>query len=98
MTLKGLSNRLKIKTPMVRKIAVMDLIKRQDEFGVAKVAQVLLKHLPAESNPQLQVRIIEFLGQSRITEAIEPLEALTSDNPPVADAVRRAVEALRNQQ
>jgi hypothetical protein len=86
-SLKGLSNRLKIKTPMVRKIAIMDLIHRHEELGTAQAAAVLLEHLGRETQAALQVRVIDFLGKVRCSEARETLEALAGES-------RETLEAL----
>lgn len=78
-SLKGLSNRLKIKSKMVRKIAIMDLIKHQAQLGTKEVIDVLALHLEREDQPALQLRVIEFLVNSGGAAALPLLQKLAAD-------------------
>lgn len=74
-SLKGLSNRLKIKSRMVRKIAIMDLIHRHAELGTSQVVSVLIAHLEREDQPALQLRVIEFI-ECHLDESLAALPVL----------------------
>lgn len=78
-TLKGLSNRLKIKTTMVRKIAIMDLIHRHEELDTTQVVLVLASHLSRESQSALQSRILDFLVSLGDQAALPLLQQLAKD-------------------
>lgn len=78
---------------MVRKIAIMDLIKRHDELDTAQVVQVLTAHLEREDQPALQLRVVEFI-ESHLTHAaaaLPVLEKLVADEATDAQ-VKTAVE------
>lgn len=62
-TLKGLANRLKMPKPMVRKIAIMDLIHRDQQQPDDQAAAVLRDHLGRETDPDLRARIEQYLAQ-----------------------------------
>lgn len=59
-----LRNRLRLRSALARKLAVMDLIRRQEEFGRAEVRQVLTTHLEKEANEAIRQRITAALEEA----------------------------------
>lgn len=96
--LKGLRNRLKIKSPMVRKIAIIDLIKLHESIHTSDVPQALTAHLEKEDHPPLQLRVISFLVHAHYKPALDVMEKLASDeetDASVKTALADAMEKLR---
>jgi hypothetical protein len=61
VTLKGLANRLKMPRAMVRKIALHDLIQRDQQQRDEQIAVILREHLAREEDAALRQRIEEHL-------------------------------------
>ena len=96
--LRGLRNRLKIKSPMVRKIAIIDLVKLHESVHTTDVPHALAEHLQQEAHPPLQLRLISFLMHTRYTPAIEVMEQLAAredTDEAVKAALADAIDKLR---
>ena len=95
-TLKGLSNRLKIKSKMVHKIAIMDLIHRHAELDTPQVVAALAAYLEREDQPALQLRVIEFFEShpAEAQAALPVLEKIVADNATDAQVKTTAEYAI----
>lgn len=91
-SIKGLANRLKLPQPMARRIAIADLSRRAEHEP--ETLEVLLAHLPRETDHKALLKIVEALGEHRFAPAATALTALR-DNPDTAvDLAHAATIAL----
>ncbi len=91
-SIKGLANRLKLPQPMARRIAIADLSRRAEQEPAA--LEVLLAHLPRETDHKALLRIVDALGERRFAPAVEALTALRDNPDTPADLAHAATIAL----
>lgn len=77
VSVKGLIARLKLPAPTARRLAIRDLLSRDDDEGT--IAAALTDHLESEDDIRAQVMIARALGERRAVQAASVLAALRDD-------------------
>lgn len=96
--LRKLSNRLRAKPPLVRKIAMLDLLKQHEALQTHDVPNIFAAHLERETHPPLQLWLITFLTRNHHVASLPAMEKLAmSENitPSVKAALEDAIATLR---